>query len=750
MNIKIELFFDNLRTKIINFWGIILKKLKTLKGFSNMTPEEKKQLCRDILIVSNFIICIVLLFRTCGTGGYAARYSNNEKSGFTKGISGNEKSFFFYDSNGNLVQLEKGMPIPDGVVILDENGEPVSSESLLTNGYLSPSDYQKLNPNFSIDFDTSEFTTAMKEALEKQAAENQRNLEKALAEQSRQSIESQKAMDETQKALKESQKAMAELMEKQAANEEAARMAETEKREAEKALLEQRKAEEEKRKKEEEQLAKKNAKLKAEIDAINDEIRLGKTALQTGNIEEAMEHFNKAQNLMPISSGEPAFSASKKSEIAQAVFDAAEKTDNPQEKARLMKEAVSLAKSSLVNNANDPVAHNILGTDALDKKDYNTALEEFKKAVQYDPNNYLYYYNLGKTQYILKKYSEAVTSFLTSCRLNDRFSPSRYNLGLAQLKLKNETQALDAFRKAIDINPRYEKAYLEQARILAKRNDNNGAVNSYKKVIEINSVNTTALMELGSVYYADNKLSLSEESYLKALSLMQSSPNYTLTCYNLSTVLFEEQKYSDAVSYAKKAYEGKNYITDDKAKANIIYNYALMLEKNGNFDLAIKIYSEVLKYDPNHYKTKINLGVMYMTLTPPDAESALSMFKSVYAADNKNFEANNNLGNAYLLLEDYKNSVKYYQAALQIDPKNNDVRINLARAYAKDEDYSSAKTVYTELIKIDNKNWDAYIELAKVCLQLGDNTSAEKYLVYLQEKNPSFRKTEVQNLLDNL
>lgn len=745
MNYKLEIFFDNLKTFFRNL------KDKIVYGFKY--ADKKKILIRTG--IAALIILLVILLIRCGSG--------------SGGISKKE-----YKNTMDLAQVyadkdeyDRALALLEKLLIANPKDKKVQKlfdeildkKKAYDNGAASASASANgntiLNPNISVDFDASDISNAMQSALDRQAAENQKVLERALAEQSRQAAEnqraSQQAMEENQRALEKSQKAMAELMEKQAAQEEAKKQAEAERLEAEKAAAEQKKIEEEKRKKAEAELAKKNAKLKAEIDAVNEKIRLGKTALATGNKEEAMEYFNQAKALLPVSDGEPEFSASKESEMAQALFEASEKDGvSAADKNYYMNQAVTMANNALAANPKDAAAHNILGADALDKKDYNKALDEFKKAVLYNPNNYLYYYNLGKTQYILKKYSESVQSFTTSCRLNGQFSPSRYNLGLAQLKLKNDSQALDAFRKAIDINPRYEKAYLEQARLLSKRGDNNGSVNSYKKVLEINNVNTTALMELGSVYYADKKLSNAEESYLRALSLMQSSANYTLTSFNLSTVLFEEGKYSEAVSYAKKAYEGKDFIKDDKAKANIIYNYALMLEKTGNKDAAITTYAEVLKYDAGHNKTKINLGVMYMALTPPDAESALTLFKSVYNADPTNFEANNNLGSAYLVLEDYKHSIQYFQVALKLDPKNNDVRYNLAKAYTKDGDYATAKTVYTDLLKADNTNWDAYLELAKVCLQCNDNEGAEKYLVYLQEKNPSYKKSEVQNLLDEI
>ena len=149
-------------------------------------------------------------------------------------------------------------------------------------------------------------------------------------------------------------------------------------------------------------------------------------------------------------------------------------------------------------------------------------------------------------------------------------------------------------------------------------------------------------------------------------------------------------------------------------------------------------------------KTQINLGVMYMNMNPPDTETALQLFLKAYAQDKNNFEVNNNLGSAYLEMEDYENAVKYFQNALKIQPKNNDVRYNLGQAFASSKQFDNAKTTYVQVLQQDTNNWDSYIELAKVCMALGDNQSAEKYLTVVQIKNPSFRKNEVDSLLSSI
>ena len=223
-----------------------------------------------------------------------------------------------------------------------------------------------------------------------------------------------------------------------------------------------------------------------------------------------------------------------------------------------------------------------------------------------------------------------------------------------------------------------------------------------------------------------------------------------LTYYNLSTVLFEQGKSEEAIAYAKKAYETKDALRDANSKANVTYNYALLCERTSRVEEAIAKYAEVLQFNPNHLKTHINLGAMYINMTPPDADMALSLFLKAYNIDRNNFEVNNNLGSAYLEKKEYKNAILYFQNALKLDSKNNEVRSNLAQAFASDSQFDNAKTTYLEVLKQDQSDWNAYVELGKVCMALNDNAAAEKYFVYVQEKNPTFRKAEIESLLASI
>ena len=693
-------------------------------NFPKLTKKQKIAIAAGVGIIILIIVSVVCV-RSCGSGNSNSNVINLAKTYADKGEYDRALSLLDTILLKDADNLEV-LALLDEIIQLKKDAETGKGTSI----------------NVTVDIDTDGITNAMQDSIS--------SMKDALAESNKQAEENRLSMERLMK-LQEEQKRAEEKRRVQEAEEAKLKKQQDEERKAKEAkAAEEKRIAEENRKAKEAEIAKKNAELKKKNDAVNEQLHLGKTALATGDVTTAIEHFKKANSMLPIDKNDPSYDAAIRSDIAQSLYEAYEKSSSKTEKDKLFTEAVAMANKALEGNPNDANAHYILAQDALKKNDLNKALTELTKAIQSNPNSYLYYYELGKIQYRQKKYSEAVRSFTTSCDLNGSFEPSRYNLGVTQLKLGNDNAALAAFRKAIDINPRYEKAYLEEARILTKRKDYTGAINSYESVLVIDNTNISATMELGNVYYQAGKLSKAEEKFRLAISMLNPCSDLTLTKFNLSTVLFDQNKFSEAEKFAREAYQEKDFVKNDKTKANIIYNYALILDVSKKVDEAIPFYMEVLKLNPKHTKTKINLGVMYMNLTPPDLDTALALFLQVYNDDKNNFEANNNLGNVYLLKEDYLNSILYYQNALKSDSKSLEARSNLSRAYAKNGDYEKAKESYTELLRMNQKDWDAYIELAKVCIQLNQNNLAEGYLLTVKEKNPTFKAAEIDSLLESI
>ena len=580
--------------------------------------------------------------------------------------------------------------------------------------------------SYSVNIDTGDIANAMQSSID--------SMRNQLAQANEQNAKTQQEMND--------------LLRKQQEQAENEKTAQQEQKALQEAAQKQREQDEADRKAKEAELAKQDAAFKKLMDNIDDLIKQGEGCLVIGDASGALKYFGKAKDMLPSgnSDRDRLYSAGKLSQMGLDLYSTADgMAEDAPNKDMLEDNAVTYANDAIVKNSHDGSSHYILGMRAFHKKTYDTAEKELKLAVQDDSDNFMYYYQLGRVQATVKKYSDARSSFSYSAKYNDKYAPAQYNLGVVQERLNRSTEALAAYRKAYAIDPNYEKAFLAAARILSRNGDYTGAVNAYKEAARVNPVNANTYKEEGSAFASLQNYKEAESCYRKAISLLKPGEEDPATYYNLSTVMYNQGKNEDAVTYAKKAYDTKSSATKE-VKVNSIYNYALICDKTGDFDSAVRLYEEVLKEDPSNIKSKVNLAVISLAQGQPD--TALSFLTSAYQQEPSNFEVNNNLGSAYLAKGDYTNAISSFQQALRIDAKNNAVRTNLAAAYASAKQYDNAETTYLDVIKYDKENWDAYIELAKVCLAKNDTDSAEKYLLYEQKNKPAYRAEEVKQLLD--
>ena len=423
--------------------------------------------------------------------------------------------------------------------------------------------------------------------------------------------------------------------------------------------------------------------------------------------------------------------------------------DSDSEKLNITNEALELAREVIAKGLESREAHFFLSQDYTNKGDFNAAIKELNEAIRIGPD-YLFYYYLGKLLYMKGDFNGAIKAFKKSCELNMQFAPSRYNLGLSYVQVNKIDQALSSYKQAISIKPDYEQAYLGIGRLYKQVRFNDDAIEAYKKVIEINNTNISARMDMGVIYNEEGEYQKAIDIYKEALQFSEFGELQTILKYNLSVALYNNGDFEEALQVAKESYEEKFFITDKNEEANITYNYALILETCGQYEDAVKIYKETLSINKSHLKAKINLSALYMKSENPNADEVLRLLNEAYVVAPYNFEVNNNMGNAYVLKEDYKNAVIYLNNALESHPNDKVVKQNLASSFLKAEDYNQAEKIYLEIIEDEPNNWQAYLDISKVYIQLNQDDKAMVYLVYLQKNNPEFKKEEVESLLTHL
>jgi len=200
------------------------------------------------------------------------------------------------------------------------------------------------------------------------------------------------------------------------------------------------------------------------------------------------------------------------------------------------------------------------------------------------------------------------------------------------------------------------------------------------------------------------------------------------------------------------------FIKNGYYDADIFSNYALICEKKGEIDKAIKLYERCTESFPNHVFSKLNLSFLYYSLNyfnkaeiiiedaiklKPDIpngycirglifkslnkyhDSRISLEKAL-EIDPNYFDAYINLGLLSKDSSNYNDAEKYYLKAIEINKKSAIAHLNLGACYREIPDVEKA-IYHTELaIKLDGELKNSYLNLATIYNQIGDyNKSLE-------------------------
>lgn len=93
------------------------------------------------------------------------------------------------------------------------------------------------------------------------------------------------------------------------------------------------------------------------------------------------------------------------------------------------------------------------GVAALSAKQYGQAVENFRKAREYNPRDGFALYNLAEAELFQKNYAEAERSLNQALDLMPRSAEVLQRLGLVYEKQKKWDQSLNAYKRASELNP---------------------------------------------------------------------------------------------------------------------------------------------------------------------------------------------------------------------------------------------------------------------------------------------------------
>ena len=374
--------------------------------------------------------------------------------------------------------------------------------------------------------------------------------------------------------------------------------------------------------------------------------------------------------------------------------------------------AAELYKLAIEGNPNNDNFHYNLALVQERLEQWSDAEASYQRAIECDPEDPENYNGLGVFYYGRQLYDQALANYLKAIEINPKEALYHANLGLAYQQLGMPAEELTEYLKAAELNNRY---YLEVGRIYYNRSQYKEAILAFEKpgnIIEQFPVN---LAYLGLSYENLGQAEVAEQIFLRALGKDPGLDDYY---YNRLGILnYRRGKHKEAIEYYTKALE--------LVKAGVYYeNLGLAHEGLGEHFLAISSYEKAVELEPENGQFPNRLGVFHYGAGRH--KDAIPQYQKAIALDPDNPIYQNNLALALEGDGQFAEAEKAYLRAIEMDPKTAAYPNYLGGMLYRAGRFADAAPLFEKAIELDPKTAFYYENLGLSYENLGKTKEAEE------------------------
>ncbi|KAL4511042.1 hypothetical protein ABPG73_008120 [Tetrahymena malaccensis] len=365
--------------------------------------------------------------------------------------------------------------------------------------------------------------------------------------------------------------------------------------------------------------------------------------------------------------------------------------------------------------------------EKLFTKQWNQAYRFILICSQKQPNNSLFLFNLGYTQFELNLFSEAIQS----CQRYIELKPNDYLafqvLGLAYERKGMLDEAIQSIQRSIELNPNDFQSFDNLGIFYRKKGMLDEAIKSHQRSIELNPNNYEAFNYLGVAYQKKDKLDEAIKSFKRCIQL---NPNNYEAFNYLGVAYQKKDKLDEAIKSFKRCIQlNPNYY-------QAFVNLGVAYENKGMLDEAIKSFQRCIELNPNHYEAFHYLGVVYDSKGMLD-EAIKSQQRCIELNPNY-YEAFHRLGKAYSEIGMLDQSIESFQRCIKLEPNFYQAYNNLGVTYREkgmlDEEIKS----YLRCIELNPDSYQAFYNLGQAYDKKGMLDQVIKSYERCIELNPNY------------
>jgi len=148
------------------------------------------------------------------------------------------------------------------------------------------------------------------------------------------------------------------------------------------------------------------------------------------------------------------------------------------------------------------------------RRDYRAALENYRKALAIDNDNYLLMNNMAGVLIAMGAHPEATTYARLALGIRKDYVPALINLGIAQIKVGETATGEGSFAKALAIEPQNRKALLNLALLQERSRNFENARDTFGRLASLGDVQGN--LGMARIAEAEGKKPLAARAYRDA------------------------------------------------------------------------------------------------------------------------------------------------------------------------------------------------------------------------------------------
>jgi len=350
--------------------------------------------------------------------------------------------------------------------------------------------------------------------------------------------------------------------------------------------------------------------------------------------------------------------------------------------------------------------------DAVNRKDYRTAAQDYQDYLAKKPGDAHVHYNLGYAYSALARPADAKAEYERAISLDPKMQSAYQNLGLTLLKT-DPASAVAPLQKAVELAPDQPEPKFLLGDAFERSGKLAEAIEQYRAAEKLDSDNFDVHFQLARALLDSGHPADAEPEFRVAVGLRPSDAEPHL---GLAESLLRQKKTAAAAA------EFASYLRGRPADRQARIEYATLLEQSGSYDDALAQLDQAAKRGPEDLGSlKLRAQVYFDRKQYAAAIPPLQKAKTLAPAD-PSIPAE--LGHLYIEEKQYADAARELAAALKLDPKANDVLGEFITAQYLGKNYPAALQGLDVLAQRENLSAGAWFIRGDCYDKLGQQAQA--------------------------